>query len=164
MLLYYPVLSPWRLWVKVLLSYHFGKDNIGVDIVLSNICVWLKQILFVSVFSSIWSFLSKPSFMFHLNFSCILFDLWIILLGKLQLSSACKRILKFRCGKQMDLTIFLSSFVNLSKFFLCLQENILYLVKYMVLQFIGFVSVHVYTLYSHENRIVPSVPLARQPA
>lgn len=71
------------------------------------------------------------SFMFHVNFSCVMFGLWIILLGKLHLSSASKQILKFKCGKQMDLTIFLSSFVNLSKFFLCLQKNILYLVKYM---------------------------------
>lgn len=60
-----------------------------------------------------------------------MFELWIILLGKLHPSSASKWILKFKRGKQLDLTNFLSSFVNLSKFFLCLQENILYLVKYM---------------------------------
>lgn len=65
------------------------------------------------------------SFVFHLNFSCAMFELWIVLLGKLHWSSAFKWILKFKPGKQMHLTIFQSSFVNLSEFFLCLQESIL---------------------------------------
>lgn len=58
-------------------------------------------------------------------------ELGIILLVKLHLSSASRWILKFKRSDQMDLTIFLSSFVNLGKLFLRLQENILYLVKYM---------------------------------
>lgn len=120
--------------MKVLLLYCFGKDNIvDVGILVIYVYDWNKSYLWV-FFPYLKLFKQTSidtSFVFPLNFSCVMFELWIILLGKLRLSSASEQILKFKRGKQMDLTIFLSSFVNLSKFFFCFQEDILYLVKYM---------------------------------